>query len=167
MAFTYCGWNEDAWKGATFGCSLFIRLFELVAEEHGGEEASAMLRKLGTTMGAQYAEALREQIGDQTLDAEKLSELVVGLDGTFGLQMEVEHEDDAFTLKLHNCPLAAAFKMLDVDGETGKQMCENWGSVFMDALTKGLAPNGDHRIVAFRRGWDGVCVERFSLGETA
>ena len=97
MAFTKCEWNEDVWKGAAAGCSVFVGLFQVVAAEDGSEKASEMLKKLGKAMGTQSGEMFKQQLGDQKLDVQKLSELIVGFDASFGVQTEIEQEGDSFT----------------------------------------------------------------------
>lgn len=164
MAFTQCDWNEDVLKGAAAGCSVFIGLANVVAAEEGSEKASGMLKKLGMAMGTQTGEMFKQQLGDQKLDAQKLSELIVGLDGSFGVKMEVEQEADSFNLRLHDCPLAAAYKAMGIDHETGKRICEDWGVTLYSNLMKVLAPNGDYELVHYRENWDDYCEERFSPG---
>ena len=164
MAFTKCEWNEDVWKGATAGCSAFVGLFNVVAAEDGIEKASEMLKKLGTAMGAHSGEMFKQQLDDQKLDVQKLSELIVGFDASFGAQTEIAHEADAFRLRLHNCPLASAYKMLGIDHETGKRICEDWGVVLYKNLMNALAPNGQYEVVHYRENWDDYCEERFSPG---
>ena len=165
MAFTPCEWNEDVWKGATAGCSGFVGLFNSVAAEDGSEKASEMLKKLGTAMGTHTGEMFKEQLGDQKLDVQKLSEFITGLEASFGVRMEIEQETDSFNLRLHDCPLAAAFKAMGVDHETGKRICEDWGVVLYESLMNVLAPNGKYELVRYRENWDDYCEERVSLGD--
>ena len=165
MAFTPCDWNEDVWKGATAGCSAFVGLYNVVAAEEGIEKASEMLKKLGTATGTQHGEMVKGQLGDKQVDSHVLSEAIVGLDSAFGAKTEIEHEDDAFTLRIHECPLAAAYGMMGIDHETGKRICEEWGVTLFQSMMKVLAPNGNYELVRYRDTWDDYCEERYSVGD--
>lgn len=165
MAFTEGEWNEDIWKGATAGCSLFVGLFQTVAAEEGSDRASEMLQKFGTSMGAHSGEMLKQQLGDQTLDVGKLSELIADFDASFGAKTEIEQQDGCFRMRIHNCPLAAAYEMMGIDRESGKRICEDWGVVLYQNLMNVLAPKGDYELVHFRETWDDFCEERFSPGK--
>jgi hypothetical protein len=164
MAFTESEWNEDVFKGAVAGCSAFVGLFNVIAAEEGGEKASEMLKKLGSAMGSHSGEMLKESLGGQGLDAQKLSELIAGFDASFGARTEVEQEGDAFKLRVHDCPLAAAYAMMGVDHETGKRICEDWGVTLFGNLMSVLAPNGKYELCQFRESWDGYCEESYSVG---
>lgn len=165
MAFSKVEWSEDTFKGATVGCSVFIGLYNTVAADAGNEKASDMLVELGAAMGTQHGEMLKGQLGDQKLDVQKLSDMIVGLDSAFGARVEVEQEADSFNLRIHECPLAAAYQALGIDHETGKKICEDWGVGLFQNLMNAVAPNGKYELVHYRETWDGVCEERYSPGE--
>ena len=165
MAFTKCEWNEDVWKGAAAGCSVFVGLFNVVAAEDGEEKAFGMLNKLGTAIGTHTGEMFKQQLGDQKLDVKKLSEFIVAFNTPFGCQMEIEQETDSFRIRHHNCPLAAAYKTMGVDHETGKRICEDWGVAVFENLMKLLAPNGKYELAHYREDWDDICEERYWPGE--
>lgn len=165
MAFNKCEWNEDVWKGATAGCTAFIGLFNVVAAEDGKEKAFSFLKKLGTAMGAQTGEMFKQQLGDQKLDVQKLSEFIIGFNAPFGCQMEIEEEADSFRIRHHNCPLAAVFKTLGIDYETGEKICEDWGVAIFENIMKVLAPNGQYEIAHYRENWDDYCEERYLPGK--
>ena len=163
MAFTKCDWSEDVWKGATAGCSAFVGFICTVAEAIGKEKAFDLLKKLGETMGKRSGQMFKEQLGDQSLDAKKLSQFIIGFNGPFGCQMEIEEHPGYFSLRHYNCPVAQAFKNLNTDYETGKRICYDWGATLFENLLKVLAPEAKYEVVHYRENWDDYCEEMYTL----
>ena len=165
MAFTQCEWNEDVFKGAAAGCSMFVSLANLMAEDMGQEKASEMLVKMGTAYGVQSGEMFKQQLGDEKPDAGKLGRFIAADYAKAGLQVETEHENGSFTLRVHNCPFAEAYKALGMDLEAGKKICEDFGLSIMHNRLKPVDPDGKAELVHFRETWDDFCEERFQLSQ--
>jgi hypothetical protein len=165
MAFTACEWNEDLFKGAVAGTSLFVGYFNAVAEEVGGEKAAELLRKFGAAMGEHTGQMCKQQLGDQPLDVKKLAEFAIGVAGSFGEKLEVEYERNSFRLRIHNCPFVEAYKALGMDMESGKSVCLAIGESFSEDFLKVIAPDGHWDLARCRERFDDYCEECYSLGE--
>jgi hypothetical protein len=163
MAFTKCDWSEGVWEGATAGCSVFVGLFGTVAEEIGKEKAFALLKKLGEGMGKGAGQMFKEQLGDEKIDIKKLAQFIIGFNGPFGCQMEIEEEPTHFRLRHHNCPVAQAFKNMATDYETGKRICYDWGVTLFENLLNVLAPEAKYEVAHYRENWDDYCEEKYTL----
>lgn len=163
MAFAKCDWSEEVWKGATAGCSAFVGFIGTVAEEIGKEKAFDLLKRLGENMGKGAGQMFKEQLSNQKLDVKKLSQFIIGFNGPFGCQMEIEEHPTHFRLRHYNCPLAQAFKNMGTDYEMGKRICYDWGLPLFENLMKVLAPNGKYELSHYRENWDDFCEEMYIL----
>ncbi len=103
---------EDAFRGRAHAYRLFL---EVATERHGAEEAEAMLTEAVLRRGAEVAGPLfagcavtPEAIGRRFLS-------VSPVDGTL-YPHDVETADGAFTIRVHACPLKAAWLDAGLDG---------------------------------------------------
>ena len=165
MAFTACEWNEDLFKGAVAGSSVFVGYFNAVVEEFGREKAAELLRKFGAAMGEHTGHTCKQQLGGQPLDVKKLAEFATGVASSFGEKLEVEYEDNSFRMRIHNCPFVDAYKALGMDMESGKSICLAIGESFSKNFLKVIAPDGRWELARCRESFDDYCEERYSLGE--
>lgn len=164
MVFAKCDWNEDIWKGASAGCGVFCAFVSACAKEFGWEKVSAILKGLGESMGSGVGQMFKDQLGNQKLDVEKLSKFVIGFNGPFGCQMEIERHPSFYRLRHHNCPMAAGCKSFGIDYEFMKRVCEDWGAVLFKSVMKVLAPTGQYELSHLRENFDDYCEERYTLG---
>lgn len=127
---------EDAFRGRAHAYRLFL---EVATERHGAEEAEAMLTEAVLRRGAEVAGPLfagcavtPEAIGRRFLS-------VSPVDGTL-YPHDVETADGAFTIRVHACPLKAAWLDAGLDGPAVARLCRIAGA-FDKALfeTAGLA----------------------------
>ena len=155
--------TAEAFETAKTAYTLYGWLLQEVAKESGWEKAVELHTRIGDLWAGVLSGMLRDQCGEQKLDAASVASVTDGGYKHLGVDFEVGVRDDGVTGRVARCPMYEGFSAAGIDHATIDRLCSSVSNRVYDRihasfpeLTVGLK---------FREKADDVCVEEYALAK--
>jgi hypothetical protein len=155
---------EDAFNGAKNAFAFFSAYVNMAAQEIGMERALALHTKTTEELGGIQGKMMKEQTGDQEVDAKAAYSLVKALPESLGITFEVLEESPAMVrFSCKRCSVYEGAQMAGMDKNVTESMCRAGSIPCMNAAVKQLNPRLSYQLTKYRSGPDDFCEEQIVL----
>lgn len=160
--------TEATFNGVKNGLIFLYAFQNKVAQEIGKERALELEAMSNTEMGSAQGMMLKEQIGQNNIDAISAAKIIFKyLEQELGITPVVKEESpDKVVYSCGRCPIFESYQLLGADNKDIETSCRASAVGFMDALVKQLNPELNYELLRFRSAADDSCDEVIFLGKS-
>ncbi len=153
--------TEATFNGVKNGLMFLNAYHNKVAQEIGQERALELEAMSSTEMGTAQGMMLKEQIGQNNVDAISAAKIIFKyLEQELGIISVVKEESpDKVVYSCGRCPVFESYEMFGADNKDIETACRASALGFMDSLVKQLNPELNYGLIRFRSGADDSCDE--------
>ncbi len=159
--------TEATFNGVKNGL-IFLQAFQnKVVQEIGKERTLELDAMSSAELGATQGMMLKEQIGENNLDAIFASKIIFKyLEQELGVTPVMKEESpDKVVYSCGRCPIFESYHLFGADNKDIETACRASAVGFMDALVKQLNPELNYELIRFRSEADDSCDEAIFIGK--
>ena len=152
--------KEEVFQATKKIYGLYGAFFKTVAQEVGIEKALALHTHAHEEQGIASGKMLKEKMGDQGLDIQRLASVLRESNLSIGIDSELAHANSSSALfRNSRCPIYDGYRMGGLEDETAEALCQKGATAKLGSMLKQLGPNITYRLKHYRVKPDQSCEE--------
>jgi len=143
--------------------ALYGAFFKAVAQELGMEKTLALHVRAHEEQGVTSAKSLKEKMGDEKFDLQKLGSVLQQSNLSVGIASELAHATSESALFSNSrCPMYDGYRMGGLNDETAEALCQKGAPAKLGAMLKQIDPGITYRLKHYRTKPEEACEEEIS-----
>jgi len=156
--------KEEVFEAAKKVYGLYGAFFKAVAQEFGTEKALELHAKAHEEQGVASGKMLKEKIGEESPDLEKLGLILKESNLGIGIDCNLDQTTASLlSFKNFRCPMFDGYRAGGLDDETAEALCQRGAAAKLGTMLRYLNPNLVYKLTRYRSEPDEPCIEEISM----